>query len=969
MRLPVTTIVLSLCLALSASAKESTSVSITRANVQKPSATSVAAKPWPQELSDVRPDPAAIWGKLENGLRYVILPTKSLPTRASLRLYVDVGSLMEADDQRGMAHFLEHMAFCGSKRFPTGQAIECLQRLGMKFGADSNARTNVDKTVYELEMPRTNEEVMTEGLTLLRDFFDGMLLDQTQIDRERGVILSEIVACDSAELRARNAGFKFMMPDSSYSKRDVLGAVADIKALKRQRFVDFYETWYTPTRAVVVAVGDFDTKLIERLIKDNFADAVARRGEQPNPAFGKVERGQKVTAHFFKSPDLKATIVRLSLVKPGNDAPDTLARERKLSTLAIANAMLNLRLSKIADNQSAPIVGAGAERSEILKLAEISGINVACRTREWKEALTLAEQELRRALLYGFSDTEFAIVKQAIGASFQAQADQSETRQPSTLADQIVRNLADNVVFSHPADDLEFCKTLLANLSKSDCEMALRDEWNGSDVKIWLQGNLALEDDAEQQMVDVYRASQKVPVTRPADDATAKWTYANFGPAGTIVKQSEQKGFHFTQAVFANNVRVNVKKTTYEKGKVDMLIRFGGGLLEMPTDKPGLDKFASATLIPGGLQAHSLNDMNRLLADKQYQLVFGVTDDAFFLAGAAMASSLETQLQVAAAYLTAPGYRPEAMKQFTQGLEANYATLEHTAEGAEIKGLAGLLRCDDPRFLVPSRETMEKFTLADVKAWLGQPLARSYMEVTIVGDIEPEAALQLVAKTLGTLPEREATKPAFTQARELKFPVGAPHKEIRFASETPRAISVVCWPTTGARDVSLDRRTRVLTDILRDRLRVKVRTALGATYSPAAFRCSTEGFPDFGFLQAELTVEPQRVNEIGALVAGIGAELAAGQISDDEFDRAMKPLLTSLEESAKNNAYWIDKMNNSQERPDLLEAARSEVNDYKSITKTQIEQLAKRLLSENKATIVSVAPTAAPSINQTSQDK
>ena len=209
MRLLVTTIVLSLCLALGAVGERiDFGFDHARRMRQKTSATTVAAKPWPQELSDVKADPNAIWGKLENGLRYVILPTKALPTRASLRLYMDVGSLMEAGDQRGMAHFLEHLAFCGSKRFPTGQAIECLQRLGMKFGADSNAQTSTDKTVYELEMPRANEEVMTEGLTLLRDFFDGMLLDAKQIDRERGVILSEIVASDSAELRAIERRFQ-----------------------------------------------------------------------------------------------------------------------------------------------------------------------------------------------------------------------------------------------------------------------------------------------------------------------------------------------------------------------------------------------------------------------------------------------------------------------------------------------------------------------------------------------------------------------------------------------------------------------------------------------------------------------------------------------------------------------------------------------------------------------------------------
>ena len=237
---------------------------------------------------------------------------------------------MEEKDQRGMAHFLEHLAFCGSKHFPPGEAIEALQRMGMQFGADSNAFTSYDKTVYQLELPSVGGEVMQEGFSLLRDYLDGMSLDPKEIDRERGVIMSEILARDSAESRAGKAAISYMLPDSLIAKRDVLGTPADIQSLRRQRFVDFYETWYTPARAVVVAAGDFDKNLVERMIAKNFADVVARRGEQPTPAMGKIHRDQNVTAKFFKNSDLQTAVVRLEMVAPAANVPDTISRERQL---------------------------------------------------------------------------------------------------------------------------------------------------------------------------------------------------------------------------------------------------------------------------------------------------------------------------------------------------------------------------------------------------------------------------------------------------------------------------------------------------------------------------------------------------------------------------------------------------------------------------------------------------------------
>ncbi|MFT4550929.1 MAG: zinc protease, partial [Verrucomicrobiales bacterium] len=213
------------------------------------------APAWGFETSDLKPDPEITFGTLGNGLRYVILPNAEPPERTSLRLYVDAGSLMETEKQRGLAHFIEHMAFNGTKNFPGGKMVEYFQRLGMSFGGDTNAHTSFKETVYKLELPKPDEKLLREGLQLFRDYADGMLLTQNEIEKERGVILSEKLTRDSPDSRTMEAAFDFALPDSIISKRLPIGTKEVIKGAGRDTFVDFYKKWYTCDRMVFVAVG------------------------------------------------------------------------------------------------------------------------------------------------------------------------------------------------------------------------------------------------------------------------------------------------------------------------------------------------------------------------------------------------------------------------------------------------------------------------------------------------------------------------------------------------------------------------------------------------------------------------------------------------------------------------------------------------------------------------------------------
>lgn len=912
---------------------------------------------WPQEGSDLKPDPKAVFGRLDNGLRYIVLPHDEPPGRASLRIYMDVGSLMEADDQQGMAHFLEHMAFNGSRHFPGGEMVEYFQRLGMGFGADTNAHTSFKETVYMLELPKVEAKLIEEGLQLFRDYLDGMNLDAKEIDRERGIILSEKLSRDSIEYRTMIAGYKFALPESLLPNRLPIGIEETLKTMQRPRFVDFYETWYTPKRAMIVAVGDFkDVPAVEAEIRRQFADAKAARGDAADPSFGKISSGRGLIAKLHTEMEAKAVDVSLEILRPAKNRPDSAATRRDKMVRDLADAMLNQRFSKLAKAEGAPILGAESYSYEYLEFVEVIGAMAQCAPEQWQAALALIETEVRRAVEHGFTDAEFEEAKASLLKNAQLRAAQADTRKSRDLASGLVKVMAAKQVFTHPSADLARIEAALAALSKDECHRAFAETWNSADRQIFVGGKLKLEGEAEAQILAAYRASQAKPVEAPVAEKTAAFAYANPGPAGKVVSQQVEADLEVTRAVLANGVRVNLKPTPFEKGSVRVTLNFGGGKLSAPADKPGLIAFANSTFIAGGLEAHSADDLRRLFASRTVGTDFSVGDEAFLLAGRTTAQDLEAQLQLLTAYLTAPGYRDEAQRQFEKNLEPLYVQLRHTAEGLMNDKVVSFLHGGDFRFSYPDIEVMRRRNLDELKAWLTPALTKDYLEVAIVGDFEPAAALEAVSKTLGALPERAAAKPDYRKERRIDFP--APQiKDLPFSTEIPKAVAALYWPTGDMLDIRRTRRLSLLASILDDRLRLKVREELGETYSPACYHVANDTFTGYGYMTAMIECKPEQAGALAKLVTEIAATLAEGPITEDEFERAQKPLLSQLEQMRRDNRYWAQNVvRNCQEHPERLDWARSLLSDFEGITIAELQALAKTYLPASRAVAVKVLP-------------
>ncbi|HTO04304.1 MAG TPA: insulinase family protein, partial [Opitutus sp.] len=370
----------------------------------------------------------------------------------------------------------------------------------------------------------------------------------------------------------------------------------------------------------------------------------------------------------------------------------------------------------------------------------------------------------------------------------------------------------------------------------------------------------------------------------------------------------------------------------------------------------GLAALTGAVFDSGGLGEHSVDDLRRILAGKNVGVQLAADTDAFVFNSRTTPDDLLLDLQLLTAKMVDPGYRPEALRQVQKGIEQLYLSFEHTANGPMATEVANLIASGDPRFGLPEKDVLLSRSLDEVRTWLAPQLQHGAIEVGIVGDLDVEATIEAVAKTLGALPPRQP-KPALTELRRVEFPEEPFAKAYSIASEIPKGLAVVYWPTTDDSDIQRTRRLTLLTSILTDRLRVKVREELGGSYSPNARNFNSDTFIDYGYISASVDVEPAMADEILDTVIELADDLARTGASEDELVRAKQPLLTAIRESLRDNGYWLGAvLTRAQEKPESLDWARSRSSDIESITAEEINALAKTYLPQERASRVVILP-------------
>lgn len=911
---------------------------------------------WPHEKSDLKSDPKITYGILANGLRFAVMPNQTPSGQASIRLLFDVGSKHEYDDERGIAHFIEHMAFNGSTNVPEGEMVKILERHGLAFGADANAYTSYNQTVYQLDLPNMEPATVDTAFMLMRETASNITFAPEAIDRERGVVLAEKRRTNVHAMKTQEAQTSFLYPDTRTLIRKPIGTEEGISTISREQMLRFYRQFYRPKNAFFVVVGDFNTDEMTSIIKETFSDWQAV-GEPRDTEYAKDPAQSRVgdnqALHFLN--EQATSFISVSLNSDYTQRDDTAHNRYKSLLSYAANSIFNKRLSDLRLEGKAAFLGAGASKSSYNKIADVASLGITIEEGQWQSGLKDAVTELNRALAYGFTEAELVELLANLKTSFEYAVDSADKRQTINLANNILHSFANDRVAASPQTSLALFNQFAKEVTLEALHTEFQKSWSNIPAKLFFVSKNKIEN-AEETMLAIFENGLTTSVGKIEENISQKFAYTDFGEAGKVINRFHTPQTNSTSVLFANNVMLNIKKTELQTETVQMLLRFGGGLLSAPKNQPGILTLLSGTFSNGGTEIHSATDLRRLLAGRTASANLGANTDAFSFRSAVTPKDMLLQLQLWAAYMTAPAYRNEAIVQYQRSIEAIYHALDNTPSQVSRYQVGRLLYSGDPRFFLPPKETIQSLGAKDLKAFFTNELTKSAIEISIVGNIEIDQAIAAVATTFGTFKTREQKPRPFTNERKVIFP--DPGETVLFhKGGQDQAIVQLYWKTADYyNDIPQSARLDLLRSVLNDRLREAIREGLATSYAPNVSNLESDTFPDFGYFSVIVDAKPNDVNKITEIIHSEISRLTAGEVSLDDIERARKPFLESFENAKENNNHWLGRISRAQSDPRTLDNQDTIIQTWLNTTPSELQALAAQYLLKDATVEILILP-------------
>jgi zinc protease len=913
--------------------------------------------PWNSEKSDLPADESIIYGRLPNGLRYAIRPNNRPQNQVLVRMAFDFGSAAEAEDEQGLAHFIEHMAFNGSTNVPEGEMVKMLERLGLAFGADTNASTGYTMTDYRLDLPKADPALIERALFLMRETASEVTFNPAAVDRERGVVIAEMRQRENFQYQSYRAQQELFYPNSYFSTRYPIGKKEILEKASAEKMKALYQKWYTPDRARIVVVGPVDPIAIEKEIVRKFSS-----WKGSSAALGPIDRcgfdvSKKGDAALFVHPEINETL-NVQQILPDKKRPDTVESNLLNLKMAIASNILQERLYRKTTKEETPYLGGGPSfAAGFCEQHARVGFNLTGKDGSGHKLMPLAEQMIRQAVEHGFSEREVADQLKRFDASVE-NSKKAEATSPSQYFANILTRLDDSNVVTSASQQYLVWQQMRPFLT-ADAINAEFAKWFGqlNDPMIFLSTRKA--DGADKiGLANAFAESRKVAVAPPERREVQKWAYTDFGPAGTIVQDDQIADLGIRTIRFANGVLLNLKKTDFEADRIRWSIRVDGGQMLLGNDKPQLGAFLPQAYISGGLGKYEFDDLRPLLAGSTAWPNLYVSADNFNAAGAVVKKDLELQLQLQAALLIDPGKRDEAIRLYKRGIPEFYSRLDATPQSALAVAIGKIMTDNDPRFSVTPQAQAESADFAQLDSALGEALKTNRLEIGLTGAFDEQEAIAAVARTFGALPQRKTDAGDYREARKANWSNNKGVHDIPHRGEANQLSWQRTWTTTDDSDYRLQHIMDILSSIIQIRLIDELREKLGATYGASADSDMSSIYTGRGTFTVATDGDPKDIAAIEAAVDAVIAEVIAAPASADLFERARKPTLEAYADWKKQNSTWARLTAEAQTDPRRLERFRISETQFRSITPAEVQAAAKRFL-EGKASYTFRAVPAA----------
>lgn len=918
--------------------------------------TTAPSQPWAQTQSDVPADPSVRYGLLPNGLRYAIMRNTTPAGKASLWLRVEAGSLMESEDQRGLAHFMEHMTFNGTEELPENELVHRLERLGLKFGADLNAGTTFDQTFYRLDMPKNDEGSIDTGLHILLQQASAARMDAKHIDEERGVIQGEERLRNSPAAVISTKLLEVIGAGTLLPKRMPIGDMDVIRNAPRERFVEYYHSYYRPSRTTVVAVGDFDVDTMERKIRARFGKWQPKAPDGPDPELGTiVPRGLHTKVHVENS--LTPT-VSISWVSPPLRQADTLANRRADIIKGLTTAVLNRRLGEISRADDAPFLNAQGSEGELFRSFRVASVSGNFVPGKWNAALVAIDRAVRQFAQFGVSEAELQREINSLRTRYEEGVKSAGTRDSVALASRLVFAVNDRQVVTSPETSLEIFESAVKGLTARKASAVARNLFRGEGPFVTLLSPSPIEGN-DGALRAAYNNSVRVAVTAVKAREPKSWAYVDFGRPGEVVDVTSPDALGATTYRFANGVKLTLKRVDFNKNQISVGLLTGIGDRNFSPDKIDPVSTALGAVTSGGLGRMTVDETARALNGRIIGAGLTSLGQRFLLSGGTRPEDLQLQMQYMAALITDPGLRANGFNKAIASAPIGWALAHSTPDGVfALKG-APLISGGDQRVAKVPPEVSNGWTLEPLREDVRRMISSGPIHIVMAGDLDAESAITSVATTFGALPPRapyNAPAPG-AGARSFGKPAAEP---IQFTHNglLNQSLGTVTWPTTdliGA-NRKLARELSVLSAVFQLRANDVIREREALAYSPRIGADFSADYEGYGTLSAQAATSPDRLAAFYAAVDGIVENLRNDPISEDELHRARAPMIERFGQSLKTNSGWYGLLLAGAYAPATIEDALSEPDVVRAVTPERVQELARQYLEPGKAIRISVLP-------------
>ncbi|MDB5669724.1 MAG: hypothetical protein JWO25_683, partial [Alphaproteobacteria bacterium] len=814
-------------------------------------------------------DPAVRFGTLPNGLHYAILQNHIPAGAVSVRLALDVGSFEEAEDERGYAHFIEHMAFRSTRLAPNGVLDDRFAALGVAFGRDQNAFTQLTSTIYAIDLPASKPEGLKDVLDWLHSGAEDILFTPAAVDSERGVVLAEMQTRNGPVLTVQREINRFQGPGLRSADREPGGTEASIKAASPARLQAFYDRWYRPENATLVVVGDASPDSLQRLVEQSFSQWKGRGPivPRPQPPARLPDRG--LEAFSLSNGGMPAALNACRLA-PKTPAASPMDRIRQDALARLWSSILDARLMHMTAATGSPMLGAMTIVNHDAPDSRGACLIVLPTAGKWQEALEVAQGELRRFVKDGPTETEVSQGIERVKAPLRGAVVQQSSRVSADLATAIASASLDKHVYQTPSDALETLDYALGKVDAAAVKAAFTYDWSGLGPLLAIVGPDAPPKEA--LLAAWQKNDGSAPLAAYADRATARWTY-DFGRPGKVALRQAFANPDFVRIRFRNGVLLNFRHSALEAGDAEIRIRFGLGASGMAPEERG-PAFIGTGLFPaGGLGKLDFEQIGAIFSNTSWRFTLSAPSSAFMLSSDTLTDQVGDELKLLAAYMTDPGFRPTIDEKLPTAIDFAYRYIRTDAQTVAMDAIEQSLFPGQGS--LPEREKMDAWHARDFERLLKPALTKSPIEVTIVGDMTEKEAVADVAASFGALPSRKppAEQPTYPFRRfpeSLPPPIAATHQ-----GPASKAAALLMWPLYVA---SPERRKEeyaltLVAAIFQARLIQQVRVKMGKVYSPGVVT-SMPDFADQGFLAVGMEAAPGDLPSLIVAARAIATELA-----------------------------------------------------------------------------------------------